>query len=148
MLNVIIAIFSVVLGAVGSLLIVKYTITANKIREMSDTIKNIFIDDLQRINDLDSNQDSDASRIVVDNIYNTDTLINKFFFYIGDRKTKKISTHYDEYKKPYEIDPLIASPIRVFDKENIVYPKSYGINKVENAREKAIISLKKLIDDF
>jgi len=55
------------------------TVKFSRIAEIANTIRDIFIDDLERIRKLESNKNDEANRITVENINRTDFLIRKIF---------------------------------------------------------------------
>ena len=149
MLDVIISLVSLILGIFISLFIGNFMITLNKRREMTDIIKDIFIEDLERIRKLESNKNDEANRITISNINRTDFLIRKFFRYIGKGKRKKIESHYNEYKEPYKLSPTDIDPFNAFPSdENIIYPDTYGFKQIPNAIERTKEFLNFLIDDL
>jgi hypothetical protein len=144
-----IAVFSLILGAIVSLYISRDTIKFSKRADIANSIKEIFIDYRQRIIALDSDKDNNASSLVVESIEETEILIDKLFFYISNRKRKKISKHYDKYKNPYKAHPFEIEHFREFSKDkNITYKQEYMSKKIPDARIKAIKHLETLINDF
>lgn len=121
------------------------------IAEKYNEIRIIFIEDLTQIKNLELHENVKAGNIVVDNINKTDILIQKLFFYIRKRKTKKIAKHYNEYKKPYKnsanADIMLKGLNDLYGDNNRKPPKYFN-PKISNARELAIEHLTKLIRDL
>ncbi len=121
------------------------------IAEKYNEIRNIFIEDLTQIKNLDLHENIKAGNIVVDNINKTDILIQKLFFYISKRRVKKILRHYDEYKKPYKnsanADIMLKGLNELYGDQSRK-PTKYSNPKISNARELAIEHLTQLIRDL
>ena len=141
--------FGAILGGGITWFVNRDTIKFSRKSEIANTIKDRFIDDLERILNLESNKNDEAGRIVRDNINATNSLIRKLFFYIGKSKRKKITEHYNEYKNPYKASPTEIDPLNAFPSdEDITYPDTYIFKQVPNARKRAMEYLEKLINEF
>jgi hypothetical protein len=151
MLDVLIAVVCIILGAIGSLLISRDTIKFSRKYEIANTIRTIFIEDRERIISLDANEDIESGDIVVENINKTDILIRNIFYYISGSKAENIKRHYNEYKEPYKSSHnaiVMLKGLREISGKPNNKSFLYTNNKIPNAKEIAIKHLKKLIDDF
>lgn len=152
MTDVLIAVGCLILGAIGSFLVSKYTIMYNRKFEEANIIRDIFIEDRERIIMLDANNDIEAGDIVLENIIKTDRLIRNILYSISNsKKAGKIKEHYSEYKKPYETKhnaKVMLKGLRELsgrpDNKSFLYTNY----KIPNAREIALNQLKILIKDF
>jgi len=125
------------------------TVKFSRIAEIANTIRDIFIDDLERIRKLESNKNDESNRITVENINRTDFLIRKYFCYISKSKRRKIERHYLEYKEPYKATPTEINPFNAFpSKEEIYYPDTYIRKQIPDAITRTKHYIEKLINDF
>ena len=127
-------------------------IKINNISTISKNIKLKLIEVLHEIENLDSNQNTDASIIVVTSINNFDLIIKQYCSFDFKSKAKKVSSHYNEYKQPYKENPLdVIGKFRGFPTKNneiIKYKDEYFPHEYKDSRENAIQHLNNLINDL
>lgn len=145
------SIIAVVFGGIITFFITKYFIKFKIMIRLSNEIRAIFIDSLVQIENLNQNDDVGAGEIVINNLDNTDILIQKFFHNISKSKAENINRHYNEYKKPYKSDHNAIVILRGM-REDRGEPNDksflYVNNKIPNAKKIAIKHLRILINDF
>lgn len=149
MKDAIIVLSGVILGAFLTWIINKSTLKYNNVTGLYNEIKVILIYTLQKLGRLDIDENTEACRIITSSINEIDPLINALFFYISRPKSKKISRHYNHYKKHYITDPAKTKEAIMFNSiTKTVKRPACLFCEVDNAKEKAIKSLNVLIKDF
>ena len=154
-IDVLLLITGLLIGSFVTFFSNKRTIKMSDIINRSNQIKEIFVNDLVVIKNIDPKDIIEIGDIIVDNINKTKILIQQFLFYVSDSKREEISKHYQEYVNPYIMDSraydllhFIHTQSKKIDEDGDPKPSKYSKTKIPNEKERSLKYLKILIEDF
>ena len=140
-----------VIGCIATIVIRKRIIKINIVTSKMNEIREIFINDLIKIENLEPHENVKVGNIVIDNINETEVLMQKLFSDLSKSKVKKIKKHFGEYRDPYKSSHNAIVMLKGL-REDSGNPDNksflYTNYKIPNARKIAIKHLRILIKDF
>jgi hypothetical protein len=149
MIEFLISIISVIVGAYIGFVIGKKNIIFQEYRQIVIEFRNILIRIYHSIDGLEPDQNLEASKFIVDKITDTDLIFDKLVLIDRSiRRKRNIAKTYDNYKKPYEIAPEIADPFIMFDPDwkTKEYKKKYRYKDIPDGINIAKKNIENLID--